>query len=137
VVKRLLLLGSVALAAGCGGGDPAADVVGQPAAVTTLDVQTRVFTPRCALAGCHAGTGAAMDLDLSSVSATRATAVGVASSEVPALMRVAPNDAPNSYLYRKVTAAPGILGDPMPLSGGPLTPTELAWIETWIEQGAR
>jgi hypothetical protein len=71
------------------------------------------------------------------VAATRANAVGVASAEVPALFRIAPNDAPNSYLYRKVSAAPGILGDPMPLSGGPLTASELALIETWIEQGAR
>jgi hypothetical protein len=137
VVKRLLLAGACALAAGCGGGDPAGDVVGQPAVVSALEVQTRVFTPRCALSGCHVGAGAPMDLDLSSVTLSTANTVGVASLEVPALMRVAPNDAPNSYLYRKVSGDPTIQGDPMPASGPPLNATELALIEAWIEQGAR
>lgn len=136
-MKRLLLVGAGALAAGCGGGDPAGGVVGQPAVVSALEVQTRVFTPRCATSGCHIGAGAPMDLDLSSVSLSTANTVGVASLEVPSLLRVAPHDAPNSYLFRKVSGDPTIQGDPMPASGPPLNATELALIETWIEQGAR
>ena len=136
-MKRLFLVGCAALAAGCGGGDPADAVVGQPGVVSALDVQTRVFTPRCALSGCHVGIGAPMDLDLGSVAASVANTVDVPSAEVPSLMRVAPNDAPGSYLYRKVSGDPNIQGDPMPASGPPLNATELALIETWIEQGAR
>ena len=136
-MRRLLLLGAIAAAAGCGGGDPAGDVVGQPTAVTTLEVQTRIFTPRCALSGCHVSPGAPFDLDLSSVTASRDHTVGVASGEVPALMRVAPGNAPDSYLYRKVSGDPTIQGDPMPASGAPLTAAEIALIEAWIEQGAR
>lgn len=134
-MRRLLLLGAVALATACGG-DPAGDVLG-PTAVTTLEVQTRIFTPRCALGGCHVSPGAPLGLDLSSVSASRANTVDVPSGEVPSLMRVAPGNAPDSYLYRKVSGDPTIQGDPMPALGGPLNAAELALLRSWIEQGAR
>jgi hypothetical protein len=130
-----LFLGAAALLSGCGG-DAARDVVSPRAAVTTLDVQVRVFTPRCALSGCHVGAGAPFGLDLSSSATSAANLVRVPSAEMPELARVAPGDAPNSYLYRKVSGDPNILGDAMPLSGAPLGPAELALIETWIEQGA-
>ena len=62
--------------------------------------------------------------------------VGVASGEMPSLMRVAPGDSANSYLYWKVTGNPGIGGDPMPLYGGPLNAAELDLIAAWIDGGA-
>lgn len=139
MVKRLLLLGTAALATACGGGDPGGDVIGQgqPAAVTALDVQSQVFTPRCALSGCHIGQEAPMDLDLGSVASSRANTIDVPSQQVSTLMRVAPGNAADSYLFRKVTHDPTILGDGMPASGPPLTASEIGLIESWIEQGAR
>ena len=136
-MRRLLLLCAAALATACGGGDHAGNVISQPTAVMTVDVQASVFTPRCAVSGCHIGQGAPMDLDLGSVASTRANTVDVPAQEAPALMRVAPGDPANSYLFRKVTHDPTILGDPMPAQGGPLTASQIELIETWIEQGAR
>ena len=125
----------MASAASCGG---ASDPVSGPAtgAVTMVVVQSQVFTPHCALSGCHTGSGAPFGLDLSSVTASTASLIGVSSAEVPSLMRIAPGDAANSYLYWKVTGNPGIQGDPMPLTGGPLTGGELTLIASWIDGGA-
>jgi hypothetical protein len=125
----------VATAVGCGGGsNPVSD---PPSGVVTLvAVQSQVFTPHCALAGCHTGSGAPFGLDLSSVTASAASVVGVASAEQPAILRVDPGDAANSYLYWKVTANPNISGDPMPLTGGPLSNAQLSLIASWIDGGA-
>ena len=120
--------------AGCGGDS---DGLGPPPqGVTLLDVQTQVLTPRCALSGCHVGSGAPFGLDMSSVSASAANLIDVASTELPALMRVHPGDAASSYLYLKVTGDPSILGDPMPASGGPLSDGDIDLIARWIDGGA-
>ena len=118
---------------GCGGSD---EFITPPAAVTLLDVQTQVFTPRCALSGCHVGAGAPFGLDLSSVATSAASTVGVASSEMPSLMRIEAFDPTQSYLYLKITDDPSILGDPMPASGGPLSSADIALVQDWIDGGA-
>jgi predicted small lipoprotein YifL len=130
--KALAALALFALT-GCGGSD---DFVTPPAAVTLLDVQTQVFTPRCALSGCHVSVGAPFGLDLSSVTASAASTVNVASAEMPSLMRIDPFDPAQSYLYLKITDDPSILGDPMPASGGPLSSADIALVEEWIAGGA-
>jgi hypothetical protein len=124
------------LLVGCSGGDSGGGVVPPPSAVTLLQVQTQVFTPRCAISGCHVEPGAPFALDLSSVADSGANLVGVPSAEIPGLLRVAPFDPDNSYVYWKLTANPGIFGDPMPASGGPLSPSDLALVTAWIEDGA-
>ena len=68
--------------------------------------------------------------------ASAANIINVPSAEDPALLRVEPGDATNSYLFMKVTADPRIHGDPMPLNRTPLNAADLALIETWINQGA-
>jgi hypothetical protein len=122
-------------AVACGG---ASDSVSDPTsgAVTLLVVQSQVFTPHCALSGCHAGSGAPFGLDLSSVANSTASLDGVASAEKPTMLRIAPGDAANSYLYWKVSANPNIAGDPMPLTGGPLSAGNLSLIASWIDGGA-
>jgi hypothetical protein len=125
----------MATAVSCGGGSN--PVSGPPSgAVTLLVVQSQVFTPHCALSGCHTGSGAPFGLDLSSVTASAASLNGVASAEQPAMMRIDPGDSTNSYLYWKVSANPGISGDPMPLTGGPLSNAQLSLIASWIDGGA-
>jgi hypothetical protein len=124
-------------AAACGGG---ADPVVNPGrgAPTLLQVQSKVLTPHCALAGCHVGgAGAPFGLDMSSASSSSANLIGVASGEMPGVLRVAPGDAANSYLYWKLSGNPNIGGDPMPLSGGPLSDGDLALIASWIDGGAK
>jgi len=122
-------------AVACGGAsDP---VTGRtPGDPTLLDVQTQILTPRCALSGCHIGPTAPFGLDMSSVSKSSANLIGVASAEIPSLMRVAPGDAANSYVYWKLSGNPNINGDPMPLTGAPLNAADLNLIVAWIDGGA-
>jgi len=127
-----LAAGASLLAAGCGTGGAA---LLAPPQVTLSQVQAQVFSPRCALSGCHIGPTAPHGLDLSA-GASAGLLVGVPSAEVPALARVAPFDAGASYLYLKLIDDPQILGDPMPLSGPALGAGELALVEAWIDQGA-
>lgn len=137
VLALAALLCVAATAAGCGGGSGGPEATMQPLGnVTTLDVQQQVFTPRCALSGCHVGTGAPFGLDLSSVSSSSANLVGVASAEMPSLSRIEPYDPDASYLFMKVTDDPAIQGDRMPQIGSPLNAADLALIQAWIDQGA-
>jgi hypothetical protein len=135
VIRRLLLLFPALVLSGCGGGSD--DFTSPSGQVTLLDVQTQVFTPRCALSGCHVGAGAPFGLNLSSVASSAAATIGVASSEMPSLLRIDPFDPGQSYLYLKITADPSILGDPMPASGGPLSASDIALIQDWIDGGAK
>lgn len=61
--------------------------------------------------------------------------VNVPSTERPALDRVTPGEAVNSYLYLKVVGDGGIDGGRMPL-GGPFDPRLAPFIASWIEAGA-
>ena len=131
-----LLVAVVLAGAGCGGGgDSSGGMVQDPATVTLQEVQSAVFSPRCAVSGCHIGAGAPFQLDLS-----QGEALGnlrdVPSSEMPAYDRVDPFNPDDSYLYMKVTADSRISGDPMPASGSPLSTGQLDLLRRWIEQGA-
>lgn len=120
---------------GCGGDSGGGGVVEPAERVRLLDVQAAVFSPHCALSGCHIGPAAPRGLDLSAGQA-EGNLVGVASDEVPEFLRVEPSNAADSYLYMKITADPRIFGDPMPLTGGPLSAADKDLIERWIEEGA-
>lgn len=132
---RIVLAACCLLAAGCGGSSGPGPVMTPPEDVTLADVQNQVFTPSCALPGCHTGPVPALGLDLSA-GATAGTAIGVNAIERPDLMRVEPFDSANSYLFMKVTDADGILGDPMPADADPLGTADLMLIQDWIDQGA-
>ena len=84
---------AMTLAVSCGG---SSNPVTGNGGVTLLDVQSQVLTPRCALSGCHVGSGAPFGLDMSSVSASRSNLVNVTSGENSSMMRVLPSDAANS-----------------------------------------
>jgi hypothetical protein len=99
----------------------------------------RIFTNNgaktCAQAGCHSGPNPQMGQNLSATTAYT-NIVNVPSMEKPSLLRVKPGDAANSYLYQKITGAPGIVGSMMPLAGGPLSASDMALIQQWINAGA-
>ncbi len=101
-----------------------------------LDVHSEILGPRCALSGCHTGTGAPFGLDLSSVTSASVRLIEVPSSEVPTYLRVDPGNPTDSYLYMKLVGDPRILGDPMPAAGGGLNAAELTLIHDWIANGA-
>ena len=101
------------------------------------DVQP-IFTARCAVAFCHSGPFPTQGLNLGDGS-SYAAIVGQPSTEVPAVKLVDPSSETNSYLLWKISKAPpgeSILFSPMPLTGGPLTLTEMATIRTWVTDGA-
>jgi hypothetical protein len=54
---------------------------------------------------------------------------------MPSLLRIAPSDPANSYLYRKVIGS-GITGDRMPQGGPFLTDAQIKLIRDWIRRGA-
>jgi hypothetical protein len=98
------------------------------------DVQP-IFSGRCATSGCHMGGSPAGSLSLEA-GVAYGNIVNVASSEVPAVSRVLPGDASNSYIYQKITDAPGILFSPMPFGSYPMPSDDIDTIESWINQGA-
>lgn len=110
-----------------------------PVSGATLDdLQASLFTPTCAVSGCHTGPVSntlPAGMDLSSADASFANLVGVASLQQPTLSRVAANDPDNSYLVQKVegTAASGAR---MPLGGGVLDQAVIDDIRQWISDGA-
>jgi cytochrome c5 len=120
---------------GVAGGDYTATFT-VAAQATLASIQANVFTPRCS--GCHSGAGATLPgaLNLTSPAASHAALVGVASVEVPSLQRVAPGNASDSYLIRKLEGGPGIVGSRMPLVGPPLDQATTDTIRLWINNGA-
>jgi hypothetical protein len=113
---------------GVGGGEPI-----DPTATFTR-VQNEIFTPTCGAIGCHDPLGQQSQMVLTAGRAYQNT-VGVPSVEMPQLVRVAPSDPANSYLYRKIVGA-GITGDRMPQGGPVLSDAQIKLIRDWIRRGA-
>ncbi len=103
---------------------------------TLSSIQANVFTPRCALSGCHVPGGAGpMSLELGQ---SFNNIVDVSSVERSNLKRVNPNNANDSYLIKKLEGASDILFDRMPQDGPPyLASEEVNVIRTWINNGAQ
>src|SRR5262245_2302740 len=118
------------------GGDGVVDVVEPP--VTTVRfsaLQAAVFTPRCALPGCHMGAAAPFGFELVA-GRSYGNLVGVASGEVPSLLRVKPGDAAESYLVLKLEGDPRIVYDRMPFGGPYLDDATIEMVRKWIDAGA-
>ena len=119
------------------GSDPTADT-GVVAVDYMTDIQP-IWDMRC-LVGCHIEggngaltTGLILSADLSHASLVDAMSVGGSS-----LVRVAPGDYENSYLWHKIMNTQvdvGGSGYQMPIGG--LPEEEVAKIEAWIEAGAK
>lgn len=102
---------------------------------TLASIQANVFTPSCAVSGCHSGSSPPQGLNLEA-SQSFGMLVGVPSNEVPALMRVNPSDPDNSYLIQKLEGTASV-GARMPRNGPPfLTDAQIATIRQWISDGA-
>lgn len=122
---------------GVAGGDFAAEFVVVGIQPTLQSIQDNVFTPICS--GCHTGPTSTMlpsGLDLTSLSASYMSLVGVASLEDGTLERVTPGDADASYLIHKLEGTQSV-GGRMPLGGTPLEQATIDTIRQWITDGAR
>jgi hypothetical protein len=131
------------LVPGCGGGSGdgldangrplgEGDDASGPLTPTFNSIQSHVFTPVCSV--CHAGGSAPQGLRLDAVN-SYAMLVGVSSTEVPSLKRVAPGDPDNSYLVQKIEGHASV-GARMPLGGPYLDANTVAMIRQWITNGA-
>jgi hypothetical protein len=101
---------------------------------TFTRVQAEVFTPTCVAFGCHDAIGQQEGLALTTGLA-HAEIVGVPSTQMSSVKRVAPGDFANSYLFRKITGV-NITGERMP-SGGPyLSNEQTRLVREWIRRGA-
>jgi hypothetical protein len=106
-----------------------------PPAVSLAELQANIFGPRCS--GCHSGFGAGLpgSMNLSSAQSTFAALVNVASIEVPALLRVKPNDPDNSFVIHKLEGTQ-TAGQRMPLGGPFLDQATIDQVRAWITAGA-
>lgn len=104
-------------------------------AFTFTRIQTQIFTPVCAKAGCHTAGSAPSGLVLEA-GQSYGDLVGRASSENSSLDRVSPGNPDRSYLILKLRGDPNITGERMPLGGPYLTSDQIAGIAEWIRAGA-
>ena len=130
--KGILLPGLALILAGCTAGNgEGLDDTGQPLN-DFQEIQDTVFTPICTQ--CHIGTNAPAGLRLDAAN-SYALLVNVASREVPALMRVNPGNADQSYLVQKIRGTAAV-GGRMPLGQAPLPQDRIDLIVRWVTSGA-
>lgn len=141
-VKRGFLLVSLllscALFAGCGEEKRLfTEPVEPPSELATFTrVQREVFTPTCALSGCHLGPASAAQEGLVlAEGVSYDNIVMVRANQNTSLFRVAPSDAANSYLVRKIVPGSVIVGDRMPQTGS-LTEAQRQLVIDWVLRGA-
>jgi hypothetical protein len=103
---------------------------------TLSSIQTTIFNSNCAISGCHLGSSAPFELDLSEGNSF-GKLVNTSSQEVPSLLRVKPDDPDNSYLVIKIENGPNIVGQQMPLGRPPLSQEQINSIREWILDGAK
>ena len=80
---------------------------------------------------CHGAASGGLTLNLAP-RASGGDTIGVPSTEVPSLLRVAPGDPEGSYLLKKMEGSAGAVGDRM----GSGDPAEIALVRRWIRSGA-
>ena len=92
-------------------------------------IQQELFTPTCAISGCHNGR----ENPTLSAGVAYNNIVNVQSSR--GVDYIEPGDPNNSYLYRKITGV-NIQGARMPRSGSALSQAVTNSVRVWIENGA-
>jgi hypothetical protein len=103
---------------------------------TFTRVQNEVFTPKCALSGCHLGPASVAQEGLVLASGfAYENIVMKRANENPSIFRVTPGDPQNSYLWRKITPGQPITGDRMPQTGS-ITEAQRQLVTDWILRGA-
>lgn len=135
---------TVLILAACGENDPLGPPMPQPDTTTTRSVVanpsfstvvTEIFSRRgCTASSCH---GSATSAGLGLVTDPYGSLLDIASTQVPSLDLVTPNDTVDSYLVIKLEGTdPRIQGQRMPRNGTPLDTIDLNNIKNWIKSGA-
>ncbi len=118
------------LAAGPGCGESDAP---EPIPPHLSSIESEIFARNCTFSSCHGGGTPQMEMSLAAP--THATLSGVASTEVPTMMRVAPGDPAASYLLQKISSDTPLEGVRMP-PNQPLPPYKIEAVRAWIAAGA-
>lgn len=136
-IKFYILLMSLLIALACSNEQPLESGNGGGTMEATLSrIQSQIFSPRCAIPGCHVPGGAG-PMPLRNRDESFNVLVNVPSTEKPEILRVKPNDPDNSYLIQKLEGRPGISGSRMPLGGPFLSESQINEIKEWIRNGAQ
>jgi len=134
LVPALALCLGLALAA-CGTKKSPTEYPDPPDPTATFTrIQNEIFTPSCALSGCHAGPAPTRGMDLS-VGRSYGMVVGVPSVE-STRPRIAPGDPAGSYMVSKVAGDATITGGRMPFGGPYLPDTRQKLLVDWVRRGA-
>jgi len=133
VAAAALLIALSACGAGNGGGSPPAP--GGALQPTLASIQANIFTPTCAVSGCHGGTMPMLGLRLDD-GFSRDSLVNTPSFYGNSLVRVVPGDPEGSFLIQKLEPNPAF-GDRMPLTGCCLQQVTIDVIRQWIQDGAK
>lgn len=127
--RQFIFIAAVAIvAAGCEHSRPLGIVETQP---TLSNIQSGIFTPRCAVSGCHVPGGAG-PMPLRNEQESFLSLVNKPSTQLTSLSLVKPGDPANSYLLLKLDGDSRIMGARMPLGGNALSSSEIGIIEQWI-----
>ena len=114
-----------------------ADAPGTVTAFTFSQIQSGIFTPICAKAGCHAGSTGGQEGLILDAGVSYGLLVGHRASENSTLNRVEPGSPERSYLILKLRGDPSISGARMPQDGPPyLSSEQIEGIAAWIRAGA-
>ena len=132
--RATLALALSALLWGCVSDRPTVPTEGP---VSYADDVQRILASSCALSGCH-GSNANPPEKPMVLSAGQAydNIVGIASAELPAMLRVSPSQPDNSYLVHKIQGTQLSSGDRMPLGQPALSQSNIDLIRRWIAEGA-
>ena len=135
-IRRQIAMAAMLLAlAACGGGS-GEEAPPLPTLQPTLaSIQVNIFTPTCAVSGCHFGAGAMQGLNLEA-GQSYANLINVASPYGVTVIRVIPGDPDNSFLIQKLGSFPPF-GDRMPLNGPYYQQVTIDVIRQWIQDGAQ
>ena len=101
-------------------------------------IQANVFTPSCAVGGCHHASAAGAGHLSLDTGLAHTELVNTASTSATSWMRVVPSDTAKSYLLVAIGAQSGPRPSDglMPLGSPPLCAAEVDAIRRWIEAGA-
>ena len=117
-------------------GRPLSEAGASIALSASLDsLQANLFTPNCAVSGCHSGSSAPLGLSLEAGN-SYANLVSKASVQQPGKLRIQPGDAINSYLVQKVEGANSITGNRMPRDRARLDQSLIDNLKLWINNDA-
>lgn len=115
--------------------DPDPDPDPNPLTATLSSIQARVFTPSCAVSGCHVGSAPREGLNLSN-GRSFSELVSVASIQKTDLLLVDPGNPDDSYLIHKLEGRPNITDTRMPRGRSALPQATINVIRQWIADGA-